>query len=722
MPATAPLTDVDFDAIVRYASLMKSIPEYEARELVLEKKKEAAQTVPTLKAFIPKPAVATGCAAIVVPGGCHIEFNKNELDSVCVWLQEMGVAAFLVQHRLGAMSTGAPSYPACLMDVERAVRVVKMHAAQYGVDPKRVGVVGFGSGAHLAALVAVNPNLPNHKPPHSEYRDDADALSASVAFAILGYPVLTMKGDGAEGHTRLNLLGPTGSRSEALLQRLSAEEHVNTFTPPTFLFTLANDHVVNNAANAFAFASKLEAAGMRYEIHSESVGMHGCGTGKKRDGPEPMHPWVACCERWLHREGIATRITHAKPIVDRCVGRVRIQLPRSVKRVVAQCLFRIERLLDLPRDDDRDFGISLPCRTDERERMQLTRERYQPFERGMVERPRKSAEAWHTDVHGLDKVDLYRSSELFKNHVLSSEQIITFVRDGYIVLRGVIPKEFIHAALETVTPNTFDESKASPYLNAFASKRAGAKLSQLVWGTPVGAYALSLLGEMKDEPFTTWSSDWGVIQHAANPPDTGSDLYKLCRAEGRHGPQEAFWLDNLDGWHIDGVQRGRLTMFSLLCGIALTPQPYPGSGCLCVWPGTHHAIGKKVKEHLYEGPYLDAARHKRRSKLRALEREFVQMMRPNVEGASGAVACTLEQGDVVFAHSKLAHRAGPNLSDCMRHQLYVRFSNHPHRIAVKEEVDDIWHAFNGPGVKDAVKQFQDHSLRPVNDWTKTLAG
>ena len=187
---------------------------------------EEAEDTPTLTIYLPEASAANGAAVVVCPGGgyAHLAMD-HEGRQVAEWLNERGVAAFVLKYRLG------PRYghPSPLMDAQRAMRYVRAHADSLGVDPSRVGIWGFSAGGHLAATTSthVAPGIP----------DAADPLERHAArpdFSILAYPVITMMDPFTHKGSRFHLLGE--DYDPDLAEQLSNEKRVTADTPPAFLF------------------------------------------------------------------------------------------------------------------------------------------------------------------------------------------------------------------------------------------------------------------------------------------------------------------------------------------------------------------------------------------------------------------------------------------------------------------------------------------------------
>jgi acetyl esterase/lipase len=244
--------------------------------------------VPTLTYF-PGPGERANKAAVVVcPGGGYqiVAFSHEGID-VARRLNAMGVSAFILKYRL--LEYG---HPAPLQDVLRAIRTVRSRAAEFGVAPDRIGVMGFSAGGHLAATAATIFDA-------AEGRTGAalDSVSARPDFAALIYPVITLKDPFAHAGSRRNLIGQAPAAGQ--IDRLSPELQVTKNTPPAFLVHTAEDKAVP-LENSVLFYQAIRAAGGSAEMHLYEKGPHGFGLGQKLG---PASDWPARLETWMRAHG-----------------------------------------------------------------------------------------------------------------------------------------------------------------------------------------------------------------------------------------------------------------------------------------------------------------------------------------------------------------------------------------------------------------------------------
>ncbi|KAB8193084.1 alpha/beta hydrolase fold domain-containing protein [Nonomuraea phyllanthi] len=241
----------------------------------------------TVTAF-PVDGDRTAAAVVIFPGGAYHHLADHEGAPVARWLNSLGVAAFVARYRI------APHrHPLPLLDAARAVRWVRHHAAGIGVDPARVGVLGFSAGGHLAGLLATEtgPMLPEG--PH----DEVDAADPRPGLAVLCYPVTALTGPAAHGGSADNLLG--GEAPESLRSELSLAGRVGAAAPPTFLWHTADDAAVP-VENTLQLAGALARHGVPLEVHVYPSGRHGLGLA----GEEPVAAdWTRRCAAFLRGRG-----------------------------------------------------------------------------------------------------------------------------------------------------------------------------------------------------------------------------------------------------------------------------------------------------------------------------------------------------------------------------------------------------------------------------------
>lgn len=246
-------------------------------------------SAPTLTVFAPAVDRPTGTAVIVCPGGAY-QFLSNDREGVqyARWLGTLGVTAFVLKSRLQEFG-----HPAPLQDVLRAVRLVRSRAAEFGVDPARLGVMGSSAGGHLAASSGTLFD-------HAAGRTGAplDTVSARPDFLILMYPVITMEDPYAHAGSRTALLG--AKPAPGLLDLMCLEKQVTAATPPTLLIHTQEDKSVP-IENSLRFFQALTRAGVPAEFYAFEHGSHGMGM-KPEFGTASK--WPKRAEEWLRDRGL----------------------------------------------------------------------------------------------------------------------------------------------------------------------------------------------------------------------------------------------------------------------------------------------------------------------------------------------------------------------------------------------------------------------------------
>jgi acetyl esterase/lipase len=239
-----------------------------------------------LPQLTPYPVDNPRGAIVVCPGGGYRMLAPHEGEPIARWLNALGIAAFVVAYRV------APHrHPAPLRDGQRAIQLVRHHAATWGLDPAQVGMLGFSAGGHLAASVATQPDAAD---PASA--DPIARQSSRPALLILAYPVISFV-DHAHVGSIEHLLGQDASSEQR--EALSADRNVTRATPPTFLWHTADDERVP-VEHSLLFASALSRHGVPFGLHVYPHGRHGLGLA---EGDPVVGTWTALCAAWLAARG-----------------------------------------------------------------------------------------------------------------------------------------------------------------------------------------------------------------------------------------------------------------------------------------------------------------------------------------------------------------------------------------------------------------------------------
>jgi acetyl esterase/lipase len=252
---------------------------------------KADKDIPTLTAFVPEPAKATGAAMVICPGGGYGALAEHEGKGYALWLKDQGIAAFVLKYRLGS---DGYRHPVMLQDAARAMRMVRANAKDWKIDPRRIGIIGSSAGGHLASTLLTHFDA--GKP---DDNDPIERVSSRPDLGVLCYPVITMR-EKTHGGSRDNLLGK--DPSPELIVLLSNELQVTKETPPCFIFHTEEDKAVP-VENSLQFAAALRRAGVPFDLHIYQKGSHGMGLGAPESDPTKFHPWVKDCEFWLKEQG-----------------------------------------------------------------------------------------------------------------------------------------------------------------------------------------------------------------------------------------------------------------------------------------------------------------------------------------------------------------------------------------------------------------------------------
>ena len=244
---------------------------------------------PTLTVFPVRDGRKTHAGVVICPGGGYILVAiDKEGYNIARWLNSQGIAAFVLKYRLPKPVLKPEALPYPLLDAGRAIRMVREGAAQWGVDPQRIGIMGFSAGGHVASTAATH-----FGPGHPDSADPIERLSSRPDFAVLVYPVVSMLDKIVHQGSREQLLGKTPN--EQMVKLYSNELQVTPRTPPTFLVHAKDDGGVP-VENSIRFAEALKKAGVPYSLTVFEKGGHGFALGQ--EGGEPA-TWPAQCIGWL---------------------------------------------------------------------------------------------------------------------------------------------------------------------------------------------------------------------------------------------------------------------------------------------------------------------------------------------------------------------------------------------------------------------------------------
>lgn len=252
---------------------------------------------PRMYLFLPKQR-STSAAVLVIPGGGyqHVAIG-HEGFQIANWLNDQGMAAFVLDYRVKPYR-----YPIEIDDGRRAMRLLRAHAEEYGIDPNRIGVWGSSAGGHLAsslgthcesvAATAGGTGSSATANPTEKY-DPVDHLSCKPDFMVLAYPVIAMEQPSVHSGSRKNLFGP--DPDPTVLHDYSNQYAVTPSTPPTFIFATSHDPVVP-VEDSLDFYRALMRAHVPVEMHLFDYSNHGCGLC---GSIVPLRVWPALLRTWL---------------------------------------------------------------------------------------------------------------------------------------------------------------------------------------------------------------------------------------------------------------------------------------------------------------------------------------------------------------------------------------------------------------------------------------
>ncbi len=239
----------------------------------------------------------TGAAVVICPGGGYsrVVLDKEGTD-IAEWLNSLGISAFVVKYRLPVDGHANRQYVP-LQDAQRAMRYVRGHAEQWGIDPDEIGIMGASAGGQMATTLATKYDLEVYTP-----IDTLDSISAKPDFMILLYPVVSMEPGVTHAGTRSNLLGSAPTQEQ--IDEFSAEKHVTADSPITFMARAIDDTAVPEE-NCTGLRDALDAVGVSNELHQYASGGHGVGICLAT-GTDFIN-WVKDCGHWLLANGFGNQ-------------------------------------------------------------------------------------------------------------------------------------------------------------------------------------------------------------------------------------------------------------------------------------------------------------------------------------------------------------------------------------------------------------------------------
>jgi acetyl esterase/lipase len=271
----------------------KSDPSYVEKITTAEGRITRCEKVvtPDLTVFLPAPGKANGAAVMICPGGGYgvLAFD-HEGNAIAKWLNDNGIAGFILKYRLPSDQIMVDKSVGPLQDAQEAMRIIRRHASEFKIDPKRIGVIGFSAGGHLASTISTHYS--------EKVYDVKDNTSARPDFSLLIYPVVSMDTLITHRGSRNNLLGLNPGDEQ--VRRFSNELQITSDTPPAFLVHSSDDNAVP-VMNSIGYYKGLQKNKIPAELHIFQKGGHGYGLAIDK-GTESS--WPDLCIKWLKAMGL----------------------------------------------------------------------------------------------------------------------------------------------------------------------------------------------------------------------------------------------------------------------------------------------------------------------------------------------------------------------------------------------------------------------------------
>lgn len=247
-------------------------------------------TDPTLEVYFPKEGFENGTAVLIIPGGGYgtIAYTHEGIK-VASEFNKMGVTAFVLKYRLPSDIIMADKTIGPLQDAQQGLKIIRSRAAEWKIDPQKVGIIGFSAGGHLASTAGTHFR--------KAVIENTEGINLRPDFMVLVYPVISLSDSLMHKGSRTNLLGLTPS--EKLIVEYSNELHITRDTPPTLLIHSGDDKSVK-VGNSIKFYENLIAKGVSAEMHLYPTGGHGFGLIPERSPDQ----WTERIQHWLKAIGI----------------------------------------------------------------------------------------------------------------------------------------------------------------------------------------------------------------------------------------------------------------------------------------------------------------------------------------------------------------------------------------------------------------------------------
>lgn len=240
-------------------------------------------SVPTLTAFLPAKGTANGTSVIICPGGgYHVLLTKREGTDVARAFAKLGVTAFVLKYRLPSDVTMQDKSIGPLQDAQQAIKIVRQNSKIWGIDPAKIGIMGFSAGGHLASSAGTHFN--------DVKIENTENISVRPDFMLLINPVVSFMNKTGHIGSRDNLLGASPSQDK--IDFFSGELNISAQTPPAFLVHSGPDQVVP-VANSIDFYLALKAKDLPAGLHIYAKGEHGFLTAPS------FEEWFGRCLFWM---------------------------------------------------------------------------------------------------------------------------------------------------------------------------------------------------------------------------------------------------------------------------------------------------------------------------------------------------------------------------------------------------------------------------------------
>lgn len=243
--------------------------------------------IPDIKVYLPESSQMTREAVVICPGGgYHILAYDWEGEDIAEYWNSKGVAAIVLKYRLPTSESQIEPFKSPLMDAQRAMRIVRYNAEEWGIDPVRIGIMGFSAGGHLASSLSTHYDLGN-----KDAEDVIEQVSCRPDFSILMYPVISFTGEFQHSGSRKALVG----EDSTLMKYFSNELQVTGDTPPTILFHASDDKAVP-VENSIVYYRALIEHNVPAEMHIYPYGGHGFSLALDQGH---LAGWPELCNEWV---------------------------------------------------------------------------------------------------------------------------------------------------------------------------------------------------------------------------------------------------------------------------------------------------------------------------------------------------------------------------------------------------------------------------------------